>query len=330
MPFHPKCHIRTCAHELAPVGTGTAQFLHIFYPIRRLDHCIVLSVLLLRMSIQEEYDSRTTQNDEKREQQNSKLQPPKKTATQSCQVELIASAVKVETSQKTKVFQPKYPSKNKCKSQTKQMFVNKDQFDGYKNEELKWVPRSTSSSHQTSGSTSTRKASNEESPLRQFPKQQQPNTSNAKSRRQKRKRSRRPKAKTNTSAFSLRFKQMWIPKDLLRAQGYYEGQTKIWVPRTHTPKPQQPQRASMEYRWIPKSTLKAQGYYEGQEYLWLPKGKPILRQAQRTQQKPISQLEIAVNKATTMSKQELVNQVWLPKGSTKESHVPTASCSSAN
>ena len=106
---------------------------------------------------------------------------------------------------------------------------------------------------------------------------------------------------------------MWIPKDLLRAQGYYDGQTKIWVPRTHKPKPQQPKQASTEYRWIPKSTLKAQGYYEGQEYLWLLKGKPILRQAQRTQQKPISQPEIAVNKATTTSKQDLVKQVWLPK-----------------
>ena len=123
---------------------------------------------------------------------------------------------------------------------------------------------------------------------------------------------------------------MWIPKDLLWAQGYYNGQTKIWVPRTHKPKPQQPKRASTEYRWIPKSTLKAQGYYEGQEYLWLPKGKPILHQAQRTQQKPISQTEIAVNEAATTSKQELVKQVWLPKGSTKESAVLQASCSDAN
>ena len=65
----------------------------------------------------------------------------------------------------------------------------------------------------------------------------------------------------------------------------------------------------MEYRWIPKSILKAQGYYEGQQYLWLPKGRPILRQAQRTQQKPISQTEIAVNKVTTMSKQESVKIV---------------------
>ena len=171
---------------------------------------------------------------------------------------------------------------------------------------------------------------NAESSSRQFPKQQQSNASNAKSKRQKRKRSRRPKAKTNTSAFSLRFKQMWIPKDLLWAQGYYDGQTKIWVPQTHKPKPQQPQWASMEYQWIPKSTVKAQGYYEGQEYLWLPKGRPILRQAQRTQPKLISQTKIAVNKATTTSKQESVKQVWLPKSSTKESVVSNTSCLDAS
>ena len=258
------------------------------------------------------------------------LQTWKKIATQSCQAEPATSAIKAETSLKTKVFQPKYPSKNNSKRQTKQIFVPKDQLDGYKNEELRWVPRSTSSSKQAMGSTSARKASNEEPPSKKFPKQQQPNASNAKSKEQKKKRSRRPKAQTNTSTFSPRFKQMWIPKDLLRAQGYYDGQTKIWVPWTHKPEPQQSQRASMEYRWIPKSTLKAQGYYEGQEYLWLPKGKPILRQAQRTQQKPISQTEIAVNKATTMSKQESVKQVWLPKGSTREFNVLTASCSSAN
>ena len=175
------------------------------------------------------------------------------------------------------------------------------------------------------------KTQNAEFSSRKFPKQQQqPKVSHAKSKRSKKKHSRRPKTKTNASVFSPRFKQMWIPKDLLRAQGYYVGQTKIWVPRTHTLKPQQPQRASMKYRWIPKSILTAQGYYEGQEYLWLPKGKPILRQAQWTQQKPISQTEIAVNKATTMSKQESVKQVWLPKGSTREFNVPTASCSSAN
>ena len=258
-------------------------------------------------------------------------QPPKKTVTQNCQAELVASAVKAKTSRKTKVFQPKYPSMNNRKWQTKQIFVPKDQLDGCKNKELRWVPRSTSSSHQASGCTSTRKASNEESFSRHFPKKQQkPNAFNAKSKRQKKKHSRRPKTKTSALAFSPRFKQMWIPKELLQAQGYYDGQTTIWVPRTHKPKPQQPQRASKEYRWIPKSTLKAQGYYEGQEYLWLPKGKPILRQAQWTQQKPISQTEIAINKTTTMSRQESVKQVWFPKVLTKESNVVTVSYSSAN
>ena len=70
------------------------------------------------------------------------LQPPKEIATQDCQARAatntfnkgnakIANAVIVETSQKTKVFQPKYPSMTNRKRKTKQIFVPKDQLDGY-------------------------------------------------------------------------------------------------------------------------------------------------------------------------------------------------------
>ena len=103
------------------------------------------------------------------------LQPPKETTNCQAKIETItldkdnskiAGAIKAETPQKTKVFQPKYPSMNNRKCQTKQILVPKDQVDGCKNEELRWVPRLTSSSHQASGCTSTRKASNEESSSR--------------------------------------------------------------------------------------------------------------------------------------------------------------------
>ena len=34
-----------------------------------------------------------------------------------------------------------------------------------------------------------------------------------------------------TGVSSHKYKDIWVPKDLLRAQGYYEGQTQIWVPK---------------------------------------------------------------------------------------------------
>ena len=37
--------------------------------------------------------------------------------------------------------------------------------------------------------------------------------------------------KSGTGVSSDKYKDIWVLKDLLGAQGYYEGQTQIWVPK---------------------------------------------------------------------------------------------------
>ena len=70
------------------------------------------------------------------------------------------------------------------------------------------------------------------------------------------------------------------------------------------------------YRWIPKSILQAQGYYQGQTSIWVPKCNPLPHQRSTTSSQTTSQIQITSNEAMIFSPPKLVKQVWLPKKST--------------
>ena len=85
---------------------------------------------------------------------------------------------------------------------------------------------------------------------------------------------------SQTHLHGKQLRKRWIPKKLLAAQGFFEGQTKLWVPvtkaqvRTSSNNLKESARASKTLttqKWISKSTLRAQGYYEGESQLWVPK-----------------------------------------------------------
>lgn len=84
----------------------------------------------------------------------------------------------------------------------------------------------------------------------------------------------------------------WVPVKMLETQGYYEGNTWIWIPKrtkvtnkratkttklpTSGPKlRQQGNKTKVTPRFIPKNLLQAQGYYKGNTRIWVPKLNPI-------------------------------------------------------
>ena len=69
----------------------------------------------------------------------------------------------------------------------------------------------------------------------------------------------------------------------------------------------------LQYRWVPKTTLKAQGYYEGQTSVWLPKQKKTSIWKPITSSNPISAVTLSKTKATTPSHASSNKKVWLPK-----------------
>ena len=75
-------------------------------------------------------------------------------------------------------------------------------------------------------------------------------------------------------------------------------------------------QSSMKYRWIPKSILQAQGYYQGQTSIWVPKCNPLPHQRSTTSSQTTSQIQITSNEAMIFSPPKLVKQIWLPKKST--------------
>ena len=64
-------------------------------------------------------------------------------------------------------------------------------------------------------------------------------------------------------------KQVWIPKHTAAIQAP-KSLNPDTISCSHTP-PRQHQRHSSKCQWILKATLKAQGFYEGRTILWLPK-----------------------------------------------------------
>ena len=75
-------------------------------------------------------------------------------------------------------------------------------------------------------------------------------------------------------------------------------------------------QSSMKYRWIPKSILQAQGYYQGQTSIWVPKCNPLPHQRSTTSSQATSQILITSNEAMIFSPPKLVKKVWLLKKST--------------
>ena len=63
--------------------------------------------------------------------------------------------------------------------------------------------------------------------------------------------------------------KQWIPKRKASAKTT-KSEAKAPNPSPQS-KPRPNLRATMQSRWIPKSTLQAQGYYNGQRQIWLPK-----------------------------------------------------------
>ena len=78
----------------------------------------------------------------------------------------------------------------------------------------------------------------------------------------------------------------WIPKELLQAQGYFEGEKEVWLPRQpHHQKPTSPSKSKprqrntkrtqrkrrTHQRWVPIPLLKGQGFYQGNDQIWVPK-----------------------------------------------------------
>ena len=78
----------------------------------------------------------------------------------------------------------------------------------------------------------------------------------------------------------------WIPKELLQAQGYFEGEKDVWLPRRpHHQKPTSPSKSKprrrnikrtqrkrrTHQRWVPTPLLKGQGFYQGNDRIWVPK-----------------------------------------------------------
>ena len=72
----------------------------------------------------------------------------------------------------------------------------------------------------------------------------------------------------------------WVPKNLLWTQGYYTGNSWIWLPKNILPntqprakqvtvRAQDTKKASSQ--WVPKSLLMAQGYCDGNSRIWIPK-----------------------------------------------------------
>ena len=79
---------------------------------------------------------------------------------------------------------------------------------------------------------------------------------------------------------------MWVPTELLHAQGYFQGEKSVWIPRK--PQHQKPtlysyskprqsrakraQRRKRTYQqWVPVTLLQGQGFYHGNNQLWVPK-----------------------------------------------------------
>ena len=87
-----------------------------------------------------------------------------------------------------------------------------------------------------------------------------------------------PKSKFRQS--KQRLQRRWVPKKTLQAQNFYQGNQRLWVPKTKItsiPKTQtepktitQP-RISRQSKWIPKKLLQAQQFYNGNSHIWLPK-----------------------------------------------------------
>ena len=70
----------------------------------------------------------------------------------------------------------------------------------------------------------------------------------------------------------------WVPRRLLAAQGFFEGQTQLWLPveidhpcTTNLKDSAHAFKTLTAQKWVSKSTLSTQGYYEGQSRLWVPK-----------------------------------------------------------
>ena len=97
-------------------------------------------------------------------------------------------------------------------------------------------------------------------------KLQQPGKQKAKTKGTTKKCSKKQEQNSSVGVSSKQGKDIWIPKNLLRAQGYYEGQTQIWVPKpcqqkpfqaktivkTYWPKPKVHQPQKPQLQWRPK------------------------------------------------------------------------------
>ena len=176
--------------------------------------------------------------------------------------------------QKSKIFQPKYPSLTAQKRQQRHVYVPKDQLPQSKLEdgdEFRWVWGLTSKMQSSEGWITTKKQMEAQclcnnSQKLWLPKQQliayavpstnqptiqqhQPKVHKARSQGPKKKASRKPKRTSYYKVPSWKYTERWVPKSLLIAQGYYEGYMQIWVPKHRQPTPQRQNRTLM---WKPK------------------------------------------------------------------------------
>lgn len=83
-----------------------------------------------------------------------------------------------------------------------------------------------------------------------------------------------------------------VPTKLLHAQGYFQGERSVWIPRK--PRHQKPTLSShskprqsgakraqrskrIHQQWVPVTLLKGQGFYHGNNQLWvLKQGKAAI------------------------------------------------------
>ena len=78
----------------------------------------------------------------------------------------------------------------------------------------------------------------------------------------------------------------WIPKDSLQAQGYFQGEKDVWLPRQpRHQKPTSPSQSKPRQRknkkaqhqrrthqqWVPVLLLESQGFHRGNDQIWVPK-----------------------------------------------------------
>ena len=71
----------------------------------------------------------------------------------------------------------------------------------------------------------------------------------------------------------------------------------------------------IKYKCIPKSILRAQGYYEGQPSIWIPKTKPTSLTSEKVHYSKnlVSSCQPNSSGTNTMYQPSIVKQVWFPK-----------------